>query len=508
MTELAVREVPFAQFEAEVAKAAGVRSVADRDQVRYLASYLRDEAMGATWMVVERPYVDRHYLEEYAGYYASRLRPPPSHTTRIHFFSGVLSRSASFFTDALKQAVDSGLDKAAQALQEDYLGFTVVRPLGAAPIGRTILRPYKGDSQRIYGPAETEHRVHICGLGLSVRGLPFQQQDVAVGACATTALWSTLSRSVRADGGRAPTPLAVTAAATKFAVTGRGLPAADGLDLNQMLAAVRAFGYSPLVTSPLKEDTGAAFLAAITTYLRSGIPVILRIFDGSSEGHALTLSGYREATTDRLELATRRKRPLKVPGPVHFYAHDDRLGPYARLEINGPSDPDPDGDRRLTVKFKPRSDESIFDKFKSSAILTNAIVPLYPKLRLNASDLIAYALEVLPLMEEVAGSELRDDLLVEPRFLLGGAYLEELYSAHPAADQVALHLHLSRYVGLLRFRVGSTRLADVLCDTTDIRRGSNLPHDHILAIVRHDAGADALKASAKVLDLDDRVWPA
>ena len=38
-------------------------------------------------MVVDDRYVDRHFLEEYTGYYATSLRPPGPTTQRIHFFS-------------------------------------------------------------------------------------------------------------------------------------------------------------------------------------------------------------------------------------------------------------------------------------------------------------------------------------------------------------------------------------------------------------------------------------
>ena len=65
---------------------------------------------------------------------------------------------------------------------------------------------------RAYIPSEGGHPVHLMGLELEARGLPFQQQEQAVGACATTAIWSALSRVARADGNRAPTPFSVTQA--------------------------------------------------------------------------------------------------------------------------------------------------------------------------------------------------------------------------------------------------------------------------------------------------------
>ena len=51
--------------------------------VRYLASYLKNPEVHAKTLVIETPYVDRHYLEEYKGYYATSLRQPEAHPTRI-----------------------------------------------------------------------------------------------------------------------------------------------------------------------------------------------------------------------------------------------------------------------------------------------------------------------------------------------------------------------------------------------------------------------------------------
>ena len=91
-----------------------------------------------------------------------------------------------------------------------------------------------------YALAPAPYDVHLAGLRLRVRGIPFQQQEQAVGACATTAIWSALARVMRSDGGRAPTPFAVTEAATKHYVSDRAFPAAAGLEPRQILEAALA----------------------------------------------------------------------------------------------------------------------------------------------------------------------------------------------------------------------------------------------------------------------------
>ena len=291
---LSLRVARFQAIQEEIRLASRSRADAEPcDQVRYLESYLRKHEEPARTLVVEWPYVDRHYLEEYSGYYATELRPPSTKTTRLHVFSRDFEQDD--FDAWLNLAATAGPESAEAQMQPSYMGFIVVRPIPGAPIGRTVLAPYAEKNGRVLVPAETEHRIHLCGLDLKVRGVPFQQQDQAVGACATTALWSALARVMRADGARAVTPLAVTSAATQRIEAGRAFPAISGLELPQMLDAIRAFGYSPHLFEPTYER--AMFQLALKCYLRSGIPVILELHYDTKplERHAVTVVGFREA---------------------------------------------------------------------------------------------------------------------------------------------------------------------------------------------------------------------
>lgn len=51
----------------------------------YLWAYL--EELGATSMVREADYVDRHYLDDFTNFYARSFHPPDPHCRRLHFFS-------------------------------------------------------------------------------------------------------------------------------------------------------------------------------------------------------------------------------------------------------------------------------------------------------------------------------------------------------------------------------------------------------------------------------------
>jgi hypothetical protein len=151
------------------------------------------------------------------------------------------------------------------------------------------------------------------------------------------------------------------------------------------------------------------------------------------------------------------------------YVHDDRLGPYTRAQWLRAGDGD--GEHKyLWLRIDPY--ERGFEKFAPRARVKQAIVPLYPKLRLTAEDLVGFAGELLPLVRGIA-AEHRDDIRVDLRFALSGTYLRELYSeglGGARTRRIATRVDLSRYVAIVEFSAGDSRILQAVFDTTDIRR--------------------------------------
>jgi hypothetical protein len=466
---LKVRCIPFSReaLHDEICRA----SFADKsehvlDQVKYLGSYLASPETGAITIIIEHPYVDRHFLEEYANYYATTLCPPPTKATRLHFFKKVISNRK--FSALLKKAANNKFSEVCNELNKSYLGFSVIRPLPDAPIGRTVLTTFNNNADRCYTLPPHAYRVHLCGMKLSVCGVPFQQQEQAVGACATTAVWSALAQVMRHDGGRAPTPFAVTEAATRHWLNDRVYPAASGLRNEQVLEAIRQFGYAPFHFEPgVKTDL---FMVAVKCYLRSGIPVILKIRypDENYEAHAVTVVGFREANTAiECHIDGITSYCLQSKGLCRLYIHDDRLGAYARAEWRV------DDKGFIQLKFIPH--EQGFEDFCREAEVQSAMVPVYPKIRLSAQDLTGFAGGLLPLFRHIAGQEKRDELVADLRFCLAGECLELLYqSVIPSARLAAFAKQavLSRYVGLITFSVSDSIIAHIIYDSTDMRRAA------------------------------------
>ncbi len=479
---LSLRCEPFDRLQACIKEASCVQpgsSATACDQVRYLASYLEHPEVAAKTILIEAPYVDRHWLEEYSSYYATLFKPPRAKATRLHFFD------ESWTLDELKRLLAAAIDnREDRTINDHYLGFTVVRPLPAAPIGRTVLRPYRGHSERCFAPAGLIHRVHLAGLTLELEGLPFQQQDQGVAACATTALWSALTKVIRTDGGRAPTPFAVTKVATNHRVQARAFPAVAGLDLDQMATAILELGYQPHVFRQTAKSE--EFFLALKTYLRSGIPVVVRAKVPDGELHALTLVGFRErprGTADEmdeeadLKIGDQERPRLQSRGVKRWYAHDDRLGPYARLGFTE------EGEQLELLPSK-----GAFPNLLGPMTFWDAIVPLYPKLRLTAEELVGFGIDLSPLVKFLSRSEARD-LYVEPCFMLGGEYVNRLHTRPLDRNRIVelcTTLTLSRYVGVISWCLHDEWIFDAVYDTTDLRRDDSSRPPMLVMIPRNE----------------------
>ncbi len=203
----------------QVARLSGDLAVeAEGLQARYLTSYLAD--LGASSIVVEEHYIDRHFMQEVDRYYSSCLLYKKNGCGRLHLFRdlGGERLDEERLENLLMNAAAGDREAVAKELEQAYLGFIVVRPLPSVPIGRTVLRP---PAQKPTGCATTRYTVHLLGLEVQLEGLGFQQQDQAVGACATTAIWTALQR-LSPTGKRPVGASPERASSTKVAARGPG----------------------------------------------------------------------------------------------------------------------------------------------------------------------------------------------------------------------------------------------------------------------------------------------
>jgi len=327
---------------------AGLTAEAAFAQLRYIDDYVRHSGGFARSALLEHCYIDRHWSSDHAAFYARSLRPIGNICRRVHFFRP--SHAALALSIGALQVKAEGLDRAAfneacrQFSDDAYLGYVVIRPLPGVPVGTTVLRPYPsaplgGDRRfaRIFY-ATRLYTAHVLGLRLEVPALGFQQQDVGVAACATTAIWVSLQQ-VRPDEEFPPTsPSDITRRASGGrARTGREMPSV-GLTPEQMCAAIQDFGLAPTMSAAHDAWLGKAEILANLRSHRSPI-LVLEALDDSSRHHAVAVVGAKLPSGPRdpdAQLPDVRVLDDEVYDVDDLYVHDDRLGPYVlgRLSLS------------------------------------------------------------------------------------------------------------------------------------------------------------------------------
>jgi hypothetical protein len=275
---------------------------------------------GCRTIVVEADYVDTNYADEHQAYYARLFRNIPNKCHRLHFFRTALKHSD------LPRIQEFG---------EDYLGNAVVRPIETQRVGPTVLMPTSGNpgGGESCVAARARFTAHIGGAALPVVAMPFVQQDKNVSVCAQAALWMTATHlhehpSFRIQRCR---PSTINALATRHIPLGT---LREGLHPMQVQQALQGMGVEALRyvigEGSVAEGRGSYVddLRVLSSYVLSGIPVILCINVPKRGGHAVTVIGH-----DFDFRSGAGATASVLPWITGLIVHDDARGPYSRLPI-------------------------------------------------------------------------------------------------------------------------------------------------------------------------------
>jgi len=437
-------------------------------QLKYVAEYVR--SLGCKTFVIEQHYIDRDYMEEHSVFYSKDLRSSANYCKRIHFFRSPKDQVENgiqlLHKSALSQQGAPFRQLCRNFSEKHYLGFTVIKPLTGCPVGRTVLACYPEDSGRGHTrrfSCAFDYDVHLLGIPFYVRGLAFQQQDVGVSACATTALWTSLQRARQLEQSGAAAPAQITLRASQFALPfGRSMPS-EGLSLDQMSMAINSLGYSPyLFRAESFEATRALLFSAIS----SGISPVLVLEDESrTQHHAVAVSGMA-VTNDRSVLSSSVGIIDQSQEMCAIYVHDDRYGPYIKatqLERKG----------QLLLRFNIHNGEH--GVRQETWTLSHALVPMHSKVRLSFGELNRAAGELSDYVQALRVSilESRSILIRSTRILRSYKYLEMLLAkqqTNKAVWKICDTLPLPRYLAVVTMEANDLNRIDVLLDTTATER--------------------------------------
>lgn len=346
-----------------------------KPQVSYLLKYLKE--LGAEGVLLEPEYIDREFLEDFSNYYVKRFGNDGYICSRLHFFKCRISHKD--MDDLLLGRPSATLT--AEFLQENYLGFMVVKPLTKTFVGKTCLRvvgePNMGAGVR--KKIARRYDVSLFGIDLYVDSIAFQEQDKVVAACATSAVWTALhgfpGRDVRSV--TSCSQITMTALDLEDS-SGNGFPNHE-LSNEQIQRALDAEGLR-YHTTQLRERSSDWFADYVAAHVDSNLPVILtgmvyglnRTPDKKWDivargGHAITLLGYDFRD-----------------GVRSIYMHDDRLGPYARAQIITLKkllgrDTPPGMADTWVIAISKRSDSGVWEKKAHEFLLPEVSIALAAK---------------------------------------------------------------------------------------------------------------------------------
>lgn len=452
----------------------GIKSEWPTQQVTYLKEYLK--CLGCTTIVIEEHYIDRDYIRDDALFYARSLRSYPNHCKRLHFFTEKFDQSS--WRERLRRATGAARVEVEKEFQGSYLGFLVKRPLAGVPVGRTVIKTFPIDSEnghkRNFKPTRC-YQVHLALFSLKVTGLAFQEQDQGVSACATTALWTALHSVAALENLALPAPAQITEAAARHQSGNRCLPS-QGLTIQQICEATRAFGLDPLVL-PLRGLQGDK--SELIGYINSGFPVILALIMGNGVGHAVCAVGLKLGAArvdDKFGFADHASRVTAV------YIHDDRLGPYACAEIS--EEKDASSGKKVTSLSIHWPDKRQNDRARLHAI----IVPVPVKIRLTIERMRIIGSSVAKLFPNFGSHncELTYGYRSAAKFVQDAA---SFGLSHDGLQQLACNTTLSRYIGIVGIRrLDDVPVVDIILDTTETD-----VNPMVLVVVIHPGSTDLEK---------------
>ncbi|MGO9122599.1 MAG: hypothetical protein ACLQPD_33910 [Desulfomonilaceae bacterium] len=376
-------------------------------------------------------------------------------------------------------------------LQSHYLGFMVIKPLPVAVIGKTCLRTYPDDGERRHFPISREYEAHLFGIKLTVNTLAFQQQDSVVAACASSALWAVFQGTGTLFHHHIPSPVEITRMALANTQSeARTLPN-PGLYPAEIGCVIRSVGLEPF---PIEAKDEFNLKGNLYSYLKGKIPLFMEVsLQGVMDderhyeigSHAVAVTGYS------LGNASPVPHPeggflLRATRIDKIYAHDDQIGPHARMEFNGDSKEVINDDNEefsrpyLTTSWHGNRTDTRAVRAEPILIL----VPLYHKIRISFDDIWSHAVVFDDFIErkrvrDVTGlkNRLEWDIFVTTIVDLKSDVLEsgQLNASAklggPAYRREILLQNMPKYIWRAIAEHDGQRVLELLFDATDVEQG-------------------------------------
>lgn len=409
--------------------------------------YLKDDLK----FLIEFPYVDKLYRDTYYNYFSSKTIGYSRDCIRLSIFKPDFNEGDLFDVDLIKN---------------NYLGFLILRPTFPNVIGRNVVNPL----------AFKENNINICNLNsnstcnylkLSSNGFPHSSQDRETMTCAETTLWSIVEYFGNKYNEYKPMlPSEIHEILSQFSFE-RQIPS-NGLQASQISFALKKIGFGVRIYS--QNVYTLEFDSILKTYVESGIPIVGVIQNGQI-GHALNIIGRSKFTIEnyglldvehlRGDLQLRDINKCKI----NLVFVDDNYAPYRTADISNPA--------------------SYYSSAEwSGCRITNIIVPLYPKIYMEAGEARKISKDLLRLLPVLKNRKIAiKTFLTSSRSYKN--YLINLLDIDDTLKKILLSLSMPKFIWITEIFDESEFLNDK-CEGLIILDATEPKEFHVIGAVFED----------------------
>lgn len=358
-----------------------------------------DKLKDNVFLLAETNYVDKVFRDSFYHYYSSKLTKYKRDCIRISIFEGDISA-----TDFLEN------DKQSE-LKNKYRGFIVLRPTAPFVIGRSIISPKVLKANNFISCSAKFHTT-ANGVKFNVEGFPHSSQDTETISCAETTIWAIMEYFGNKYSEYKPVlPSKIIQTLNKVS-SERQIPS-KGLNIAQMSYSLKEFGFGTRIYS--REQYKKDFDSLLSCYVESGIPLIIAMENrpAGNIGHALLVVGHEkieEAMVDSLpacHFTNDKLRDTVRDKNITIYDYDSIKKDFIFIDDNQP----------IYQRASLEKPAAHYDTIWHNCKISYFIVPLYPKIYLEAFEAKNYVLRFL-----TSGPDpLRDNSQILLRFYLASS---------------------------------------------------------------------------------------
>jgi len=311
----------------------------------------------------------------------------------------------------------------------------------------------------------------------------------------TSKLWTVFQGTGKLFHHRIPSPVEITEAAVEHSpLETRSLPN-HGLTHAQMAHAIRSVGLEPFY---VKAENAHVLKSTLYAYLRGKvpIPVGVELYDTAAtptQGkyalglHAVAVTGFSLGLQHHVPY--KNGFLLEASRINEMYAHDDQVGPFARMAFDGTTvEVEVNGKKHTSLSLSTswRSWEGKIGPVRAVPVLM--LIPLYHKIRIPFGVVHDWVLQLDALIETVrvnmATTSMKSRLYWDCYLTTSTDAKRDLLSCSglkPDYRSAVCTTSMPRFLWRATAYCEARRVIDLLFDATEIEQG-----DLVVGVVEYD----------------------